>query len=660
MAKSACKRMMSAAEDDLGPRHSQDEEWQQSCSGEEEEEDNADTTSPTLSLGSKGPRLTPDPPPAPRVSNGRGRPPKKRPRPLDFDLTMVEEAPPKSPEGPPVPLKPRSRPQKFLVRWDKIHGLDPKASPEAVVLRPLDETKDPTVEDRWHRLYPPYLPLGTKITIRHGQTAAVASVLAWLEGAGPPIYQIQWEEGHGTETVALGAETEDRLEGEFGWKYLEKPALRIGDRVAVLYDTDYYEGVITAAIAAGVGRPSNSTREACERRRQQSAASSLSLAEHFDLSLPQPGPLCFSPPSPGASSQRHPLSQASSLTDLPWPPVPRRWGRPPGTSSDPPLSSPPSLLDSDLPMEHLTLRPGQRKLRHRLGELQRRREAGEVQREQRQRRRAEHRDQVTAMRMQMRWTPRLLPSTSASGKRKALGCGTEGVGGKLLDAEEEQEDPELGWQPRPAPMPQEQLAAACQVPNAMVVVAVRPEEYDVAQDILEKEFDLLPRMISGIVRKGNFDTRTVVVIWKGEAVGVATLKLHKLQAQAPPVLEIVLFAIRGDYHKQGLGSVLSATLYELGRRILCARVVLRAAPNAHGFWQRVGYADFSPSEKEREILLHNNVEFSRGCRFMERIYCAPEEEEPRCQLRTVLKVHRQTVSLVVDSLTGMVWEPDSG
>ena len=41
-------------------------------------------------------------------------------------------------------------------------------------------------------------------------------------------------------------------------------------------------------------------------------------------------------------------------------------------------------------------------------------------------------------------------------------------------------------------------------------------------------FAHLCRMINGIVRKGNFDTRTVVTIWRGEAVGAATLKLHKV------------------------------------------------------------------------------------------------------------------------------------
>lgn len=39
----------------------------------------------------------------------------------------------------------------------------------------------------------------------------------------------------------------------------------------------------------------------------------------------------------------------------------------------------------------------------------------------------------------------------------------------------------------------------------------------------------------------------------------------QLKAQAPPVMEIVLFAIRGTYHKQGFGTVLAAALYELAR-----------------------------------------------------------------------------------------------
>ena len=131
----------------------------------------------------------------------------------------------------------------------------------------------------------------------------------------------------------------------------------------------------------------------------------------------------------------------------------------------------------------------------------------------------------------------------------------------------------------------------------------------------------------------------------------------QLKANAPPVLEIVLFAIRSKYHGKGLGTVLTGALFEMGRRILCERVVLRAAPNAHGFWQLVGYSDFVPAEKEKEILLHNNVEFNRGCIFMERLFTSPGVG-PRQRVRAALRKHQDTVSRVVDTITSVIWEPD--
>ena len=53
-----------------------------------------------------------------------------------------------------------------------------------------------------------------------------------------------------------------------------------------------------------------------------------------------------------------------------------------------------------------------------------------------------------------------------------------------------------GWQARPSAVASPgALAEASRVANAVTIVAVRPEEYEVAQDILEKEFDLLPRCV---------------------------------------------------------------------------------------------------------------------------------------------------------------------
>ena len=123
------------------------------------------------------------------------------------------------------------------------------------------------------------------------------------------------------------------------------------------------------------------------------------------------------------------------------------------------------------------------------------------------------------------------------------------------------------------------------------------------------------------------------------------------------MMEIVLFAIVGKYHGKGFGTILSGALYEMGRRILCERVVLRAAPNAHGFWEKVGYQDFVPEEREREILLRKNVMFGPGCTFMQRLVTSPGVG-PRQRVRAALRKHEATVSRVVDHVTSVIWEPD--
>jgi hypothetical protein len=72
----------------------------------------------------------------------------------------------------------------------------------------------------------------------------------------------------------------------------------------------------------------------------------------------------------------------------------------------------------------------------------------------------------------------------------------------------------------------------------------------------------------------------------------------------------------------------------------------------------VGYVDFTPEDRDKEILLHNNVDFNSGCIFMQQACgaAAMAEVGPR-HIRRVLASHQRTVSRIVDTMTGVVWEP---
>jgi len=506
---------------------------------------------------------------------------------------------PRSPHTSPSPTTPQ-----YHIRWDSGSSLAGVAS-EVVQLRPEYETKDPAVADRWHRLYPPGLPTGILIRMRRGTTTSIGRV---LRAAGPPQqseYDVEWEASHCISTVRLNADSKDCPRAEVSWSLVDRPPLRPGDRVAVLRGTQYYEGTIeevplqsvvqTKALISRIAPTSSQESSGVDSQERSAANNSRVVLQR--------------PPGPESTITVALNLARGAITREP----------------SAPAAVPPTRADCNA-----TCRKAPARHVHTRHKRSRKQVQPQLDASDRSDSRSETSEQP--------------PSSNGEPPAKRP---------RMPEMEESD-----GWAARAVRLPDEVLMEASRDPRTLVITQPRPGELEAVQDILEREFDLLPRMIAGIVRKGNFDTRTVVVSLKGVTVGAATLKLHKLKARAPVVLEIVLFAIKAEDHKRGFGTLLSAAICEMGHRIGSERVVLRAAPGAHGFWERVGYVDFTPEDREKEILLHNNVDFNSGCIFMQQACgaAAMAEVGPR-HIRRVLASHQRTVSRIVDTMTGVVWEP---
>eukprot|EP00994_Dinema_validum_P000661 NODE_1130_length_1088_cov_83.394610_g871_i1.p1 GENE.NODE_1130_length_1088_cov_83.394610_g871_i1~~NODE_1130_length_1088_cov_83.394610_g871_i1.p1 ORF type:complete len:330 (-),score=44.02 NODE_1130_length_1088_cov_83.394610_g871_i1:4-993(-) len=140
---------------------------------------------------------------------------------------------------------------KYLIQWESSD-----LPPDYVELGMEDRTKDPTVEDRWHRLYPPYLEPGTRIDLLISNTHNEASIVRHVPEypSASPHYEVCWEnQKRKNSVVNLTAENEEGS-GNFCWKHLDSPVLRKGDRVAVWYQEGYWDGLIVETPSTGDDR----------------------------------------------------------------------------------------------------------------------------------------------------------------------------------------------------------------------------------------------------------------------------------------------------------------------------------------------------------------------------------------------------------------------
>eukprot|EP00667_Euglena_gracilis_P000178 EG_transcript_178 len=129
---------------------------------------------------------------------------------------------------------------RYIIRWEK----DKDGKLDVVELSPSEETKDLLVEDRWHRFTPVPLAVGAKVQVTSNGKTCTGVVTKCTPG--DPRCEVQWSDGLGRSIVPLHHETEDINADAtgFSWHRLDKPPIQSGDTVAVLYDNEYWVGLV--------------------------------------------------------------------------------------------------------------------------------------------------------------------------------------------------------------------------------------------------------------------------------------------------------------------------------------------------------------------------------------------------------------------------------
>ena len=128
----------------------------------------------------------------------------------------------------------------YIVQWEK----DKRGKPDVVELSPSEETKDVMVEDRWHRFTPMQLAVGARVRVTSNGQTCCGTVTKHTPS--DPRCEVSWDNDLGTSTVPLQHDHEDinpSIDG-FSWHRLDKPVIQKGDRVAVLYDNEYWVGMV--------------------------------------------------------------------------------------------------------------------------------------------------------------------------------------------------------------------------------------------------------------------------------------------------------------------------------------------------------------------------------------------------------------------------------